>query len=115
MAATVLDPRTQRLLQGPIVTTLLRMAAPNVLVMVAQAAVGLIETWFVGKLGTDALAGMALTENETFTRWLVERTPSRRWARCRIWWERRSVRRATRPNFVNGHILYVHGGVTATL
>lgn len=31
-----------------------------VLVMVAQAAVGLIETWFVGKLGTDALAGMAL-------------------------------------------------------
>ena len=28
--------------------------------MVAQAASGLIETWFVGKLGTDALAGMAL-------------------------------------------------------
>ncbi len=55
-----LDPRTQRLLHDPIVPTLLRMAAPNVLVMVAQAAVGLIETWFVGKLGTDALAGMAL-------------------------------------------------------
>jgi Na+-driven multidrug efflux pump len=28
--------------------------------MVAQAAAGLIETWFVGRLGTDALAGMAL-------------------------------------------------------
>src|SRR5438093_8152534 len=33
---------------------------PNVLVMVAQAAVGLVETYFIGKLGTDALAGVAL-------------------------------------------------------
>lgn len=55
-----IDPRTRRLLEAPIVPTLLRLAAPNVLVMVAQAAVGLIETFFVGKLGTDALAGMAL-------------------------------------------------------
>jgi hypothetical protein len=55
-----LDPRTRRLLEAPIVPTLLRLAAPNVLVMVAQASVGLIETYFVGKLGTDALAGMAL-------------------------------------------------------
>ncbi len=36
------------------------MAWPNVLVMVAQAATGLIETYWVGRLGTDALAGMAL-------------------------------------------------------
>jgi Na+-driven multidrug efflux pump len=28
--------------------------------MLAQSAAGLIETFFVGKLGTDALAGMAL-------------------------------------------------------
>jgi MATE family, multidrug efflux pump len=55
-----LSPRTRVLLQGPIVPTLLRMAWPNVLVMFAQAASGLIETWFVAKLGTDALAGMAL-------------------------------------------------------
>jgi putative MATE family efflux protein len=48
------------LLQGPIVPTILRLAWPNVLVMLAQAATGLIETWFVAKLGTDALAGMAL-------------------------------------------------------
>ncbi len=54
------DPRTRRLLEAPIVPTLLRLAAPNVLVMVAQASVGLIETFYVGKLGTDALAGMAL-------------------------------------------------------
>jgi len=54
------SPRTKMLLHGPIVPTLLRLAWPNVLVMLAQAATGLIETWFVARLGTDALAGMAL-------------------------------------------------------
>ncbi len=57
---TPLDPRTRLLLEAPIVPTLLRLGAPNVLIMLAQTAVGLIETYFVGKLGTDALAGMAL-------------------------------------------------------
>jgi putative MATE family efflux protein len=55
-----MNARTRMLLEGSIVSTLLRMAWPNVLVMVAQAATGLIETWFVSRLGTDALAGMAL-------------------------------------------------------
>ncbi|MBO9513691.1 MAG: MATE family efflux transporter [Variovorax sp.] len=59
-ATSTLDARTRLLLEAPIVPTLIRLAFPNVLVMVAQAAVGLIETYFVGKLGTDALAGMAL-------------------------------------------------------
>ena len=54
------DARTRLLLEAPIAPTLLRLAIPNVLVMIAQAAVGLIETYFIGKLGTDALAGMAL-------------------------------------------------------
>src|SRR2546422_1759457 len=54
------DSRTRLLLEGPIVGTLLRLATPNVLVMFVQAAVGLIETYFVAKLGTDALAGVAL-------------------------------------------------------
>jgi putative MATE family efflux protein len=54
------DPRTRMLLEGPIVSTLLRLATPNVLVMFVQASVGLIETYFVAKLGTDALAGVAL-------------------------------------------------------
>ena len=40
--------------------TLVRLAVPNMLVMLAQSAVGLIETYFVGKLGTDSLAGVAL-------------------------------------------------------
>ena len=42
------------------VPTLLRLGAPNVLVMLAQAGTGLVETYFIGQLGTDALAGMAL-------------------------------------------------------
>ncbi|MBV9686385.1 MAG: MATE family efflux transporter [Alphaproteobacteria bacterium] len=54
------DPRTSRLLEAPIGTTLFTLAAPNVLVMFVQASVGLIETYFVGWLGTDALAGVAL-------------------------------------------------------
>ena len=54
------DPRTRLLLEAPITSTLLKLAAPNVVVMVAQASVGLIETYFIGKLGTDALAGVAL-------------------------------------------------------
>src|SRR5581483_11062850 len=54
------DPRTRALLEAPIAPTLLRLAAPNMVVMVVQAAVGLVETYFVGKLGTDALAGVAL-------------------------------------------------------
>ncbi|MGH7043711.1 MAG: MATE family efflux transporter [Acetobacteraceae bacterium] len=54
------SPRTRLLLHGPILPTLLRLAWPNVLVMLAQAATGLIETFWVARLGTDALAGMAL-------------------------------------------------------
>lgn len=54
------DARTRVLLEGPIASTLLRLATPNVLVMFVQASVGLIETYFIATLGTDALAGVAL-------------------------------------------------------
>ncbi|MFT8243399.1 MATE family efflux transporter [Roseomonas sp. BN140053] len=59
-AAAPLNPRTRRLLHDPIVPMLLRMAWPNVLIMLAQSSTGLIETWWVSHLGTEALAGMAL-------------------------------------------------------
>jgi len=55
-----MDPRTRVLLEAPIGRTLLRLALPNVVVMVVQSAIGLIETYFVARLGTDALAGVAL-------------------------------------------------------
>jgi putative MATE family efflux protein len=60
VAPPAMNPRTRLLLQAPIVPTLLRMSWPNVIIMFALAASGLIETYWVGKLGTDALAGMAL-------------------------------------------------------
>src|SRR5437870_8893102 len=56
----MMDPRTRLLLEAPTASTLLRLAIPNMLVMLAQASTGLVETYFVGKLGTDALAGVAL-------------------------------------------------------
>jgi putative MATE family efflux protein len=59
-AAAPMNPRTRMLLEAPIARTLVQLAWPNVLVMVAQASVGLVETYFVGQLGTDALAGVSL-------------------------------------------------------
>src|SRR3954462_1114736 len=59
-ANAAMNPRTRLLLEGPITATLLRLAAPNVLVMFVQASIGLVETYFIGMLGTDALAGVAL-------------------------------------------------------
>src|SRR5262249_48939807 len=52
--------RTRILLQGPIVPTLLRLAAPNVVVMAVQVAVNAGEAYFLGGLGADALAGVSL-------------------------------------------------------
>src|SRR3954471_7075323 len=54
------NPRTTRLLEGPIVPTLLNLAAPNLVLMLVQSSLGLIEAYWVGKLGTDAPAGVAL-------------------------------------------------------
>lgn len=56
----VLSPRTRLLLEGPVARTLLRLAAPNVLVMLVQAAVSTLDAVFVGWLGSDALAGVSL-------------------------------------------------------
>jgi putative MATE family efflux protein len=47
-------------LAGPITPTMLRLAWPTIVVLVVQTLVGVAETYFVGFLGTDALAGVAL-------------------------------------------------------
>jgi putative MATE family efflux protein len=52
--------RRQALLNGPILATMLSLALPTVIVLVAQTFVGVAETYFVSFLGTDALAGVAL-------------------------------------------------------
>jgi len=51
---------TRHLLEAPIVPTLLRLAAPNVAVMAAQAIVSTCEVYFIGWLGSEALAGVAM-------------------------------------------------------
>ena len=48
------------MLDGPILSTMLRLAFPTVVVLVVQTFVGVAETYFVSFLGTDALAGIAL-------------------------------------------------------
>src|SRR5215207_2016598 len=55
-----IDPRTRRLIEAPIAPTLLRLAWPNIAVMLVMASTGLIEAWWVSRLGVDALAGIAL-------------------------------------------------------
>jgi putative MATE family efflux protein len=55
-----MDPRTRLLLEAPIGRTILRLALPNIAVMAIQAGIGLVETYFIAKLGTAALAGLAL-------------------------------------------------------
>src|SRR5262245_23716483 len=55
-----MDPRTKALIEAPITPTLLRLAIPNVVTTLVQASTGLIEAYFIGMLGTDALAGVAL-------------------------------------------------------
>ncbi|OLB08001.1 MAG: MATE family efflux transporter [Candidatus Rokubacteria bacterium 13_2_20CM_69_15_1] len=52
--------RTRRLLEGPVAPTLLRLAAPNVVVLVVQVAINTLEAFFVGWLGSEAIAGVSV-------------------------------------------------------
>lgn len=54
------NARLQAMLHAPIAPTLARLAWPNILMMLAQSSTGLIETWFLARLGTPVLAGVAL-------------------------------------------------------
>jgi len=59
-APTVLAPRTRMLLEAPIAPTLLRLAAPNLVMMLVQPLVAAAEAYFLGWLGGDTLAGVSL-------------------------------------------------------
>ena len=66
-AAKPMDPRTKALLEGPIVPTLIRLAWPNVIILFAQAATGLIET------GTEQEPTLTpLTNLLNMTGWIKE-------------------------------------------
>jgi len=53
-------PRTKMLLEAPILPTLLRLSAPNVLNLLAIVGMVTFDAIFVGRLGPDALAGVSL-------------------------------------------------------
>lgn len=48
------------LLHGPVTSVLLGLAMPTIGVLVAQTIVGIAETYYVSKLGTDALVGVSV-------------------------------------------------------
>jgi putative MATE family efflux protein len=52
--------RTRLLLEGPVFPTLLRLSAPNVLNLLAFAGMVTFDGFFLGQLGSDALAGASL-------------------------------------------------------
>lgn len=53
------DPKTARLLEAPVLGTLLSLSGPNTLVMLTQTAVGLLEVYFLSRLGLQVLAGVS--------------------------------------------------------
>ena len=62
-AAAAIDAKLRArhaMLHGPVLATMLKLAWPTILVLLAQVAVGAAETFYVSYLGTAALAGVAL-------------------------------------------------------
>jgi putative MATE family efflux protein len=53
-------PSAERFLSAAILPTLLRLSAPGVLLVVFQSMVSVGDTYFIGRLGTAPLAGLAL-------------------------------------------------------
>src|SRR5919112_464003 len=58
-AAPVSAP-VQSLVSSPILPTLLRLALPNMVAMFGSTLVAVAETSYIGRLGTEPLAGIAL-------------------------------------------------------
>jgi len=52
--------RTKKILEGPVFTTLMKLSAPNVLNLLAFTGMVTFDGFFLGKLGSDALAGASL-------------------------------------------------------
>ena len=52
--------RTRLLLEGPVLPTLLRLSAPNILNLLAIGGMITFDGLFVGRLGPDTLAGVSL-------------------------------------------------------
>ncbi|HEX8561582.1 MAG TPA: MATE family efflux transporter [Flavobacterium sp.] len=60
MAETLLD-KQKALLEGPILRSLLKMTVPIILIQLLQAAYQLIDAFWVGRLGGNAVAAVSVT------------------------------------------------------
>src|SRR5437867_13332258 len=69
---TALTARTRALLDGPILPTILRLALPNIVVVVVQALSSAVDAFYLGRLGAEVLAGIALV----FPVWMLMVTMS---------------------------------------
>jgi putative MATE family efflux protein len=67
-----LAPDTHRLLDAPVLASLLRLAAPNIVVVAVQAASSSVDAFYVSQLGPATLAGVALV----FPSWMLMVTMS---------------------------------------
>lgn len=54
-----INPRTRRLLEESLISNIIRLAIPNTIVIAVQVVIGLLEIFFVSRLGVDALAGVS--------------------------------------------------------
>ncbi|MDA0239723.1 MAG: MATE family efflux transporter [Proteobacteria bacterium] len=54
------NPRLHRLLNAPIMPLLARMSAPNIAIAAVTTMVTIADAWFVSRLGTTALASLAI-------------------------------------------------------
>src|SRR4051794_26515980 len=59
--AGTLTPQARRLLEGPVLATLVPLAAPTTALMLLQGVIAAAEAAFVGRLGSHALAGVSLS------------------------------------------------------
>jgi putative MATE family efflux protein len=64
--------RTRALLEAPILATILRLALPNIVVIVVQALSSAVDAFYLGRLGPQVLAGVALV----FPIWMLMVTMS---------------------------------------
>ena len=63
----------------------------------------------------DTPLNAALVSDSEFTAWLQKRTPAGRWGKVQELVGASIFLSSEASNFVNGHILYVDGGITASL
>ena len=90
---------------------------------IKQLTKGMATDWGPRGLQVNAIApgyfktelNQALVENETFSGWLQQRTPAGRWGNVEELVGAAIFLTSDASSFVNGHVLYVDGGITACL